>query len=139
MGQLKGFVKGGGGGVTVDEDPTARAAAAFDQSPIGKIVLDRDAMIVQVNSALCNDFGYNPLELIGKHINFLVPERYHKGHTEKVRSVIDREIGPSGWRDVAGKHKDGRTIKIKLSVYALDMGLLHTGPAYGMGLTEMRK
>jgi PAS domain S-box-containing protein len=115
-----------------------RLASVFDQLPMGAIVLDHDCTILHANQALCADFGYAPAELEGKHVNTIVPHRHHDGHEAKIQSVIDGMVGPSGWRSVVGLHKNGSEIKIKLSVRALEQGILSDGPGMGIGLTELR-
>lgn len=110
----------------------------FRQLPLGCIVLDRSCTIIEVNTALASDFGYTPSELVGLHVNALLPSESQEGHQDKVQSIIDGTRKPTGWRDVTGKHKNGSAVKIRLSVKPLSRGVFSNGPALGIGMTEMR-
>lgn len=49
------------------------------------ITVDEDQRIVMINPAAQRMFGYTASEALGSNLMRLIPERYRKGHAEKVR------------------------------------------------------
>lgn len=49
----------------------ARYKYLFESSPMGMILEDLSGTIISVNSAFCREYGYEPIELIGKNISLL--------------------------------------------------------------------
>ncbi len=58
----------------------ARLSSIIDTAPDSIIVLDEKGIIQSVNRATANIFGYTPEELIGQHVNFLMPQEFRKQH-----------------------------------------------------------
>ncbi|HMM11191.1 MAG TPA: PAS domain S-box protein [Bacteroidales bacterium] len=49
----------------------ARYKNLFEASPLGIILEDLDGTIISANAAFCREYGYEPIELIGKNIRLL--------------------------------------------------------------------
>lgn len=66
----------------------ARYKNLFESSPMGMILEDLDGTIISVNSVFCKEYGYEPIELIGKNIRVLASP----GNKELVRRNIEHII-----------------------------------------------
>ncbi|MCA9787171.1 MAG: PAS domain S-box protein, partial [Candidatus Cloacimonetes bacterium] len=78
-------------------------------SPSGMVLVDGQGRILLVNRAVEECFGYSRDELLGKHVEELLPSRLRQGHQSLrqafLRSPSTRPMG-SG-RDLYAARKDG--------------------------------
>jgi len=81
------------------------------------ILINKDAIIQNVNNTTLDIFGYSQDELIGKNIKMLVPEphkslhdEYVKNYKQESRTIIGKQ------REIHGIHKDGSEIPVSLAV-----------------------
>src|SRR5215216_869249 len=64
-----------------------------DAAPDATIVVNKDGVIVLVSKQLENVFGYSRLDLIGKRITTLMPERFHEVHpSHRMRYFRDPQV-----------------------------------------------
>ncbi|WP_421865877.1 PAS domain S-box protein [Motiliproteus sp.] len=108
-----------------------RLEAIFESTVDGIVVIDEDGIIERVNSAVESTFGYLRSELIGKNVNVLMPEPYHREHDQYLRNYKqtgDAKILGIG-REVEGRRADGSCFPLELSVanLRLDHGAYYTG------------
>ena len=54
----------------------------------GVIIVDEHQVIIEVNKSTTKIFGYSKKELIGKHLNILIPRHYHANHDSHVENFI---------------------------------------------------
>ena len=84
----------------------------------GIIVVNEAQVIVGTNMSANILFGYEEDELIGQHLNILIPKKYHNSHPSHVRNFMEhsdkRQMGHG--RDLYGIRKDG-------SQFPLEAGL----------------
>ena len=84
----------------------------------GIIIVNTEQQIVATNSAANELFGYKGEELIGEHLDILIPKKYHNHHHKHVRGFMKqsgkRQMGHG--RDLYGSRKDG-------SQFPLEAGL----------------
>jgi PAS domain S-box-containing protein len=90
----------------------ARLKSIIDTASDSIIVLDEKGIIQSVNRATANIFGYSPEELIGQHVNFLMPQEFRKQH----RGYLKEFAGAARIEDMEAQRKDGTLV-------ALDLGL----------------
>lgn len=87
----------------------------FEGISEGAIIVNSDGVIIQYNLSASKMFGYEPDELIDKHINLLIPSSFHKKHDAHVKSFIKkgetRRMGEN--RNIFGQKKDGSTFPIE--------------------------
>ncbi len=90
----------------------------FEAVSEGVIVVDSFQNIVATNITIEKMFGYENKELIGKHLNVLIPKDYHSNHgayfNKFTEQNISRKMGVG--RDLNGLRKDN-------SVFPLEIGL----------------
>jgi PAS domain S-box-containing protein len=86
--------------------------------PDAIVAVDRDGVIVQLNSQTQALFGYERDELIGQRIEILVPESYrreHHHHRENfAKTPKTRRMGAN--LDLSGRRRDGSEFPVEISL-----------------------
>ncbi len=105
-----------------DNDKIIRAI--FDNILDGIISIDRNGTMQNANPAVERIFGYKSGELAGNNVSMLMPEPYHSGHDNYLKSYLGtgeaKVIGIG--REVRGKRKDGSTFPMDLAVSETKIG-----------------
>jgi PAS domain S-box-containing protein len=101
-----------------------------DAAPDGMIVCDQHGVIVLVNAETERMFGYARAELVGQHIDLLVPDAARGNHAKHVAGyTASPRLRPMGiGMELAGRGKDGTElpVEISLSPVKTEQGLLVT-------------
>lgn len=96
----------------------AKLNSILNASIEGIIVIDHGGIIVSVNSAVENIFGFTAEELIGKSVGLLMPiamRRKQEIYLQKfLRVFIPKNLGQI--REVEGLHKDGELIPLDMTI-----------------------
>jgi PAS domain S-box-containing protein len=104
-----------------------RFRLVVEAAPHATLMVDRSGRITLVNRRSEELFGYRREELIGRSVEFLVPERArdaHAGHVaEFVRTRASRPMGVG--RDLLAQRKDGTLVPVEIGLSPL---LLPDGP-----------
>ncbi len=106
----------------------ARFRGLLELAPDAIVIVEPDGRIVLANSQAQQLFGYGPEELLGQHVEILLPEHLrsmHVGHRSSFTSAPrTRPMGVG--LDLAGRRKDGTTfpVEISLSPMKTDDGFL---------------
>lgn len=84
------------------------------------ICADEDGRILLFNCAAEHAFGYSANEVVGHHVEMLLPEHHRAQHVDQVRSFA-LGYGPANrlmghQREVVGQHKNGRQFPAEASV-----------------------
>ena len=96
--------------------------------PDAIVAVDRDGVILQVNSQVEQIFGYTRNQLLGKKIEMLVPERFRRGHDSHRENFAEkpklRRMGAG--LDLFGRRRDGSEfpVEISLSPVAVEGGMI---------------
>lgn len=87
----------------------------FEAASEGVIVVDSQQVIVTANKAALIMFGYEKEELLGEHLNILIPVRYKANHHEHfdkfMKDSEKRQMGHG--RDLFGVKKDGTQFPVE--------------------------
>ena len=101
-----------------------RFRLAVEASPNAIVLVNAEGRIELVNSQTETLFGYARSELIGQHIEMLVPDSVRAHHRELreayVRAPTARTLGIN--RELFARHKSGREIPVELGLAPLHAG-----------------
>ena len=97
-------------------DTAAMFHAVLDTVGEGIITIDSASTIVVVNKEVQNIWGYSEAELIGRRIEFLMPEKYRERHTEGLKQYIDTGVPRIMGTRLAleGLRKDGSVFPLEI-------------------------
>jgi PAS domain S-box-containing protein len=100
-------------------------------APNGMVVVDGRGMITLVNAQIESSFGYTRVELLGRPIEMLVPERFRPRHPSYRESFVSEPAArPMGaGRDLFGLRKDGTEFPVEIGLNPLqtEQGVLVLG------------
>lgn len=109
-------------------------ATLFTRAAEGLVVVDRSGIICLQNPRLAALFGYANDELLGQHIEVLLPEALRQHHVAKREAYqhapVERSMG-SGL-DLQGRKKDGTLFPVEVSLNHMTI----EGNTYVMGLVS---
>jgi PAS domain S-box-containing protein len=97
----------------------ARTRSVIEHMLEGLILVhDETGLISHVNAAAERMFGYEPGEMVGRHVRTLVPEAEHDESGEYLASATARAMGATTeWQ---GRRKDGQTFPLELQLTAFE-------------------
>jgi len=95
----------------------AKLNGIFRAAREGIILTDRSTTIINVNPAVCELFGYDAHELLGKNIQILVPKHLREAHKNHIQnSLLHTNTVESKGRKITGLHKNGSIIPLYASI-----------------------
>lgn len=87
----------------------------FEAASEGVIVVNSEQKIVTANKAALDMFGYEKEELVGGHLNMLIPRKYKGDHSKHFNRFLEhsekRQMGHG--RDLFGVKKDGTEFPVE--------------------------
>src|SRR5438093_1611906 len=90
----------------------------LDAAPNAMIMVDSAGVISFANATAATVFGYPLSELIGRHIETLIPERFHDRHVGYRKGFLSqpssRAMGAG--RDLFGRRKDGSEFPVEVGL-----------------------
>ncbi len=112
-------------------DSEAQLRAVTETAHDAIIAADGDGNIAYWNPGAAHMFGYQAIEVIGKPLTVLMPERYQEDHRRGIRRYAEtaeaRVVGRTV--ELHGRRKDGAEFPLELSLAAArtEAGLSFTG------------
>ncbi len=102
-----------------------RFRQAVEASPSAMLMVGGDGAITMVNRQAEELFGYDRMELLGRPVELLMPERLADGHT-RLRDAffanpVARPIGTG--RDLVAQRADGRVFPVEIGLEPIDLGV----------------
>jgi PAS domain S-box-containing protein len=90
----------------------------LDTAPDAMLVVGRDGKIAFVNAQTEKLFGWKREDLLGKSLEVLIPDRFHKGHGAHItRYFTSPGVRPMGsGLELFGKRADGSEVAIEVSL-----------------------
>lgn len=90
----------------------------FDASPVGILLEDEQGIILDLNNTLCEQYGYERNELLGKHISLLSSEQQKNTINANIKTILTNSYLES---TISGITKDGRKIICQLTETAISL------------------
>lgn len=112
------------GEVSMVEATDDRFRAIVEASPSAILIVDCAGIITLVNRRCEQLFGYQRAELIGQHVECLVPARFRKIHPELRQDFMGRPTArPMGaGRDLFCRRKDGGELPVEIGLSPIKTG-----------------
>jgi PAS domain S-box-containing protein len=102
-----------------------RFQGLLDATPAAVLTTDEDGRIEYLNERAAATFGYERPELLGRHVEDLIPIRFRPRHTAHrsgyVRDPITRGMGQG--RDLAGLRRDGTEFPVEVGLSSFVSGV----------------
>lgn len=99
-----------------------RFRGLVEAAPDAVVIVNQEGEIVLVNEQTELMFGFERSDLLGKHVEFLVPERMQLAHTEHRMDYRSdprtRRLGAA--RGLLGRRMDGREFPVDISLSTLE-------------------
>lgn len=92
--------------------------AFLNASPWGIVVVDVTFHIVYANRRFCELSGYDRRDLLGQHIQFVMPKEDRKKHTKHEKAYVKAPHHRTGNHGLKPRilTKDGRLIDVEISI-----------------------
>lgn len=101
-----------------------RFRLAVEAAPNAMVMVDVSGHIVLVNKKTEQDFGYTSAELIGSHVEVLIPKRFRTAHglfrQRFMERATPRAMGVG--RDLFGERKDGTEFPVEVGLMPIRHG-----------------
>jgi hypothetical protein len=97
----------------------------LERMPIGFVATDKNFCILRANGAACTLFGYPSADLIGQHINMLMPAEYRERHHGQMNAFAksgECNLRMEDRREVYGLKADGTVFPMMVSVLKMNLG-----------------
>lgn len=93
----------------------------LESAPDAMIITNGQGNIVMINAQTERIFGFKREEIIGKKVEYLVPERFHHKHTSHREGYVEnpKVRGMGIGMNLSGKRKDGSEFPVEISLSPL--------------------
>jgi PAS domain S-box-containing protein len=106
----------------LDSESEGAFRLAIESAPSGVLVVNADGTIVLVNRQLEQQFGYSREELLGRPVDFLLPESQRTAHSVHRHAFIlspsERPMGVG--RDLFGRRRDGSEFPVEVGLNPIE-------------------
>jgi len=96
-----------------------RLAGILDIAEDAIIVTEQDQSITLYNQGAVKLFGYDPVEVLGRSIDVLLPKGLQIDHIDMFAQTLDSARCMAQWREVFGMKKDGGEFPAEASISQL--------------------
>ncbi|HLO14504.1 MAG TPA: PAS domain S-box protein, partial [Anaerolineales bacterium] len=118
-----------------------RFRGLLEAAPDGMVIVDQEGTIVMVNAQTEKMFGYGRDELLGKHVELLVPARFRDIHPfHRKQYIMTPRVRPMGADlDLYALRKDGNEFPVEISLSPMESDEDHLIIAAIRDITERKR
>ena len=100
-----------------------RMRAILDTAVDGVVIVDDQGLFEGLNPAAERIYGWSRQELIGRHVNTVIPARFHLGDPDYLPKLMRRGESSiiGGSQEVEVQRKDGSLLPIRLAIGLVDL------------------
>lgn len=123
-------------------DSEARLSGLVRSAMDGIISVDASQRITLFNPAAERMFGYTSAEVLGKHLDVVIPDRFQSSHRELVdgfRAAGDPQRSMGRATSPVGRHRDGSEFPIEATVSQVDVNGARVLTVFLRDVTERRR
>lgn len=115
---------------------------SLEYAPSGIITIDDEGLVVAWNQGATNMFGYSELEMMGKNLFLVIPERNRARHVEGLRNIKEAPkkstmLGQT--MDLSAMEKSGKEFPIRLTLWQWKDGINTFYTGIVRNITEEKK
>ncbi|HEX5551993.1 MAG TPA: PAS domain-containing sensor histidine kinase [Chitinophagaceae bacterium] len=98
--------------------------AVFQYATMGVLITEESGKIILANHFVLRSFGYTSAELLGKPVEYIIPQRFHRHHVDyrKVYTCHAETRAMGAGRDLFGLRKDGSEFPVEVSLSPFKTG-----------------
>lgn len=116
-------------------------AEVIEQAPDGVVIVDSAGLIVYANTRMTDLFGFAPVDLTGRPIEALIPERFQQKHVQHRGSYSQQpRVRPMGaaHRSFLGRRQDGSEFPVEIHLAPFEDEDRHWTLAFIRDATEIQ-
>ena len=93
-----------------------------ESAPGGMFMINREGIILLVNSQMEQIFGYDRAEMVGRTIEMLIPERFRDAHPAQRNGFFAAPVvaAMGAKRDLLALREDGAEIPVEVGLYPIE-------------------
>lgn len=97
--------------------------ALLESAPDSMVIAGGDGRIIMINRQTELLFGYSREEIVGREVEILIPEKYHRRHmTERNAYIAEPHTRPMGiGLELYGRKKDGSEFPVEVSLSPMQL------------------
>jgi len=105
-------------------DSEARLRSVVDNIIDGIVTIDTSGVILSVNPAAAQIFGYDELDMVGHNVSTLMPEPHRSSHDRYLANYLTTGIPKfmGAVREVNGRRSNGRRFPMEVAVNEVSLG-----------------
>jgi PAS domain S-box-containing protein len=90
----------------------------LESAPDAMVIIDSSGAIIIINAQTEKLFGFPRNEIIGRKVEFLIPERFHHIHTQHRAGYVEnpKVRGMGVGMELFGRHRDGTEFPVEISL-----------------------
>lgn len=98
-------------------------AAMEDNSQTAILYADAQGVLRYWNCGAERLFGHSAAQAVGRPVDLIIPDAHHEMHWKGFHRRIGTDwVGPPGWGEIPGRHRDGSDIGLQVLLVPMHDG-----------------